>query len=423
MCPFILQERSHVATHRIAFWTSILLAAYGGAFLLTAPVVGVISDRWRCRRGLLWIGIIILTGSTSMLYAARSLALLTVARAAQGVSAAIIWVVGPALVALKTGASGVGQALGHICSAESLSLVLSPVLSGVVFDHAGYHTVYAMAFAVIGCDVILLLLLVEKDQGCSTSPSMVADSTSNFPNDVTSPTMLDKELIKHGDPEHGLIALSPRPTTLKHLLRSPQVWTCMFVNFVVNGVVVACDAILPLFMIHTFQWSASQIGLLFLALYGPNFIFGYTIGEPSTPRMKQRKTADSGTGKLADKYGTRWLIAVGLLVACPAWLLARLVGPGRVTLLVVVLLLTGCGSALSLTAMMIEFSRVCGEEAIAQSYGLYNVSLSASLLVSALSFTLLYERAGWSILTMAFGILCGVSVPPVLLFIGRDKLT
>ena len=423
MCPFILQERSHVASNKVAFWTSILLAAYGGAFLVTAPLVGIISDRWRCRRVLLWIGMTILTGSTSMLYVARSLALLTVARASQGVSAAIIWVVGPAIVALKAGPSRVGQALGYICSALCLSLMLSPVLSGLAFDRAGYHAVYAMAFALIGCDVILRSLLIENDHACPILPSTVTDSTPNSPDDATSPTMLDKELMKHRDPEQGLLPLSPRPITLRHLLQSPQVWTCMFVNFVVNGVVVACDAILPRFVVHTFQWNASQIGLLFFALYGPNFVLGYPIGDISTPRSNQCGRADSDAGKLADKYGTRWLMAVGLLVACPAWLLARLIRPDRVALLVVVLLLAGCGSALTLTAVMIEFSRICGEEAFAKSYGLYNVSMSASLLVSALSFTLLFERAGWSMLTLIFSILCGVSVAPVLLFIRPHKST
>ena len=293
MCPFFLQERCHVPAHRVAFWTSMLLAAYGGAFLVTAPVAGMISDRWRCRRGLLWSGLIFLTGSTSLLYVARSLALLTLARALQGLSAAIVWVVGLALLAQTADGPKVGQALGYVCSALCLSLMLSPMLSGLLFHRGGYHAVYAMAFAVIGCDAVLRLLLLEKDATWCTSSSTMGSSSPVSSEDATSPTMLVKGLIKRTDPESEPLSISPSPSTLYHLLRSRQVWTCMLVNFVVQGVVVACDAILPLFVAHTFRWNAFQIGLVLFALYGPNFVLGYPIGKTSSRRSRQHRSANS----------------------------------------------------------------------------------------------------------------------------------
>ena len=441
LCPFILQERSHVAAAKVAFWTSIMLAAYGGTFLLTAPVIGLIADRWRCRRGLLWFGLVILTGSTGVLYVATSLALLTVARALQGISAAIIWVVGLALLAQTAEAPKVGEALGTVCSALCLSLMLSPLLSGLVFERVGYHAVYAMAFSVIGCNVILLLLLIEKDPLCSASPTTATMSTPNSPTDIPSPTtvtssnltspteissptmLLDKTFIKRRDVEHVLLAHNVGRLTYRHLFQSRQVWACMIVNFVVNTVVVACDAILPLFVVRTFHWNALQVGLILFALYGPNFVLGFVVGEKTVLELLPMRNADSSTGKMADKYGTRWLMVAGLLISCPVWLLARLVRSDRIALLVAVLVLAGCGSALTLTAVMIEFSRVCGEHAYAHSYGLYNVSTSAALLVGPLCFGLLYEQAGWSIVTSVFSILCFISVVAVLFFIGRHGPT
>jgi MFS family permease len=44
----------------------------------------------------------------------------------------------------------------------SLGMLVSPLLGGVVYDKAGYNAVFGMCYALIGVDIVLRLLLVEK---------------------------------------------------------------------------------------------------------------------------------------------------------------------------------------------------------------------------------------------------------------------
>lgn len=46
--------------------------------------------------------------------------------------------------------------------AMTAGIFLGPLLGGVVYDSGGYYAVYAMAFALIGVDLVLRLCMIEK---------------------------------------------------------------------------------------------------------------------------------------------------------------------------------------------------------------------------------------------------------------------
>lgn len=123
---------------------------------------GWAADHLSNRRTPLLFGLLALAGATILLQLGRNIGVLILGRVLQGFSAAVVWVVGLAMLADTIPKSELGQAMGYVLIAMSLGVFLGPLLGGVVFERAGYNAVYAMAYVLIALDVVLRILLVEK---------------------------------------------------------------------------------------------------------------------------------------------------------------------------------------------------------------------------------------------------------------------
>lgn len=159
--PYALTSRVGIHEDSVQTWNAILLACYTIALFVGSPLVGIYADHSSSRRWPLLIGLFALAASTLMLCLSRSIALLIVGRIFQGFSAAIVWSVGLALLA-DTFGKQIGMAMGYSSIAMSMGLLVSPVIGGAVYNHAGYYAVYYIAFGCIFLDVILRLILIEK---------------------------------------------------------------------------------------------------------------------------------------------------------------------------------------------------------------------------------------------------------------------
>lgn len=101
-----------------------------------------------------------------MLNIGGHIAIFIVGRTLQGISAAVVWTVGLALVSDTVGSENIGQQMGKRCKpqilqfadaltgyvsiAMSLGILVAPLLGGVVFARAGYNAVFAIQYALIG---------------------------------------------------------------------------------------------------------------------------------------------------------------------------------------------------------------------------------------------------------------------------------
>jgi MFS family permease len=159
--PFSLTAQVGVPEDQVQHWTAILLASYNAALVLGSPVAGFYADRTSSRRWPFVLGLVALCASTLLLCLGKTIAVLVLGRALQGLSAAIVWSVGLALLVDSVG-KDVGYALGYVNIAMSVGLLISPVIGGAVYAAAGYYAVYYIAFAVIVCDIALRLVLIEK---------------------------------------------------------------------------------------------------------------------------------------------------------------------------------------------------------------------------------------------------------------------
>jgi MFS family permease len=159
--PFSLSAQVGVPEDQVQHWTAILLACYNAALFVGSPLAGLFADHISSRRLPLLLGLIALCGSTLLLCLGKTVALLVLGRILQGLSAAIVWSVGLALL-VDTVGRDIGYSMGYVSIAMSVGLLISPVIGGAVYANAGYYAVYYIAFAIILCDIALRLVLIEK---------------------------------------------------------------------------------------------------------------------------------------------------------------------------------------------------------------------------------------------------------------------
>ncbi|KAI4171968.1 MAG: hypothetical protein LQ343_003877 [Gyalolechia ehrenbergii] len=226
--PFALTKRARIAEDDVQHWVSVLLAVYGAALLASAPICGYLADKSTSRRLPLLIGLLALAGATLMLCFGNNIGVLVAGRILQGISAAIVWTVGLALLVDTVGQKEVGQVLGYVSISMSVAILVAPLLGGVVYDRSGYYGVYYMSFALIIFDIMLRITMVEKkvarqwDKGSEDvrapgptvgeKPSSARprqDSWLPHPDSVLHMTLSEKKIDKKWTVEDG-----PRPEAI-----------------------------------------------------------------------------------------------------------------------------------------------------------------------------------------------------------------
>jgi MFS family permease len=425
--PFAISSRAGVPKSDVQYWVSVLLAVYGVAILVASPISGWYADRLNSRRLPLLIGLVALAGATAMLCLARNVGLLVAGRVLQGLSAAIVWVVGQALLADTVGEKDIGQVMGYVTISLSLAVLLAPLLGGVVYSQAGYYPVFYMAFALIFLDIFLRLALIEKkiaiqwieeepNQESTTAPQKAGVAgPSNNKETVSEPIESEKVVATSpgndsGPPISQRSKYPPILTLLASRRLLAALWGCMM-----NGsIMTAFDSVIPLFVQRVFGWDSMGAGLVFLSFIIPSF---------AAPLV----------GTVCDRYGPRWLIVVGFLLAAPLFVLLRFVTEDTLNhkvLLCALLALTGVTLTLVGPPLMAEITYVVEAKekknpgifgnsgAYAQAYGLFVLAWAAGSLCGPLWAGLLQDSAGWSTMTWTFGLFSAFGALPALIWTG-----
>ena len=369
-------------------------------------------------------GLAALGGSTAILCAGKSLALLLVGRFLQGISASVVWTVGLALLSDTVENEKIGQAMGYTATALSAGSLAGPLLGGVIYAKGGYYAVFAMGFALIGLDIILRLLMVEKSVAAqwSLSPVTVAEnshvvepkleipSTPGHSGDEIQPIrpLVESNAVQLPlEPEEtSQVAtfLSQLPPILR-LLLMPRLLVSLLGCFVVAASLAAFDSDLPLFVKNTFSWNSQGSGLIFVCLVIP-FLFSPLIGF------------------LSDKFGSRALTTTGFLGSVPFWVCLRFVTRNNLAQKALLCALLVCISlclTMAMIPLMAEIDHILVLEekrrpgtfgkrtASAQGYGLFNTAYALGSLIGPLWAGYVVQSAGWATMGWSFGLLCGVA--------------
>lgn len=448
--PFSLTERAGVPAEDAQHWVSVLLAVYGAALLVSAPISGWYADRTSSRRLPLLFGLVALTGATVMLCLARSVALMVVGRLLQGCAAGVVWTVGMALMVDTVGQKDIGQLLGYVGISMSVGIIVAPMVGGVVYQRSGYYTVYYVCFGLLALDIAMRLALVEKkiaaqwddvvgveaegDVGETNAAVEVKEeaspaaevkekdldvpggtsSTSTFAtNEAPTPSQIPA--IASSSPPSTLPTSPPRPRLpILTLLSSRRLLAALWGCLIQASILTAFDSVLPLFASRTFSWSPTGAGLIFLPILIPGFF---------APLF----------GAISDRHGPRWLAVSGFLLAIPCLVLLRFVDHNstrQVVLLCALLAVLGTALAAVMPPLMAEITYIVeakevrspgifgAKGAYAQAYGLFVMAFAGGCLVGPIWAGFVDERSGWGTMGWSLALLSFAGAVPVVIWTG-----
>jgi MFS family permease len=304
----------------------------------------------------------------------------------------------------------------------SLGILIAPLLGGVVFDRAGYNAVFAMAYALIGLDIVLRLLLVEKKVAARWAPEIVSrdepsqgmTSTDSDPEKST-PAAETQPAI---DPSQFRSRRRDRLPPVLSLLYSRRLLAALVCSLLQAALLTSFDSVLTIHAANIFGWTSTGAGLLFLPVVIPGFL---------APLF----------GWLSDKYGGRYFVTVGFLCACPPLVCLRFVDENSVkdkVLLCALLALTGLFLALTFPAIMAEISNVAEAKeksmlarghpgfgkggAFAQAYALFNVAFAGGCMAGPLLAGFIVESKGWATMAWVLGMISAIAAVPSFLWLG-----
>ncbi|GIJ90383.1 hypothetical protein Asppvi_009337 [Aspergillus pseudoviridinutans] len=264
--PYVIEDRLGLktsSTQTITFW---LLAESAGISVVASPIFGHFADKSGSNRAWLLWGLAIVLTSTVFVALATSLAQLFLARLWQAIASSIIWVVGLSTVADTVHTEHMGKTFGLISLAVALGSSVGPMLSGVVFELAGYWAAWSTAFVIIGIDIALRLLMLERRSGVRSGHTNgpAAEQASLLSNQ-------DNRAIPATEERTGL-------SFYTCILSKSNLLGGMYCNFIFGLLLTAFDATLPLHVREVFHWGSVPAGLMFGALQAPGIVMAPIIG-------------------------------------------------------------------------------------------------------------------------------------------------
>lgn len=320
------------------------------------------------------------------------------------------------------GQEGLGQAIGYVSMSLSVGTLAGPLLGGVIYEDGGYYAVFCLAFGLIGIDISLRLVLIEKRHALQwIAPEMRPLAASEQQSREKSPmgaTAIAPVLGNGLQPVRPEDALRPRNPwgQIVTLLSSYRLVVSLWGYFVVSLVLTSFDSVLPLFVQETFGWHQTGQGLIFIPLMMPHVF-------------------DPITGFIIDRFprSPRYLTSGAFLCAVPVTTMLCLVQDNTFhdkILLCALLALVGLCFAVAMTPIVAEVFHAVKEKekkspdifgrggAMALAFGLSNMGFAAGSLIGPFFAGFVRQSAGWGTMGWAMGLISGVSAIPNLLFLG-----
>ncbi|GJN81595.1 hypothetical protein PLIIFM63780_005130 [Purpureocillium lilacinum] len=409
--PFALTSRAGVPVSEIPRWNGILLALYNLGLCIGSPAFGFLADRMSSRRLPFLAGLVALAASTLLLCLGRNVAVIAVGRVLQGLSAAICWAVGLALLADSL-TERVGWALGWVNWAMTAGFLLSPILGGLAYENAGYYAVYYMAFGLIACDIVLRLFMKEG-KAARTQNANVTDEDA--PSRETRPVEADLVEPTHERPGGRSLQAGAGVANYWALIKSRRLLASLIGCIMQSASKFAFFAVIPPFVDKTFHWDALAAGLIFLCVLLPGFL---------SPLV----------GSVADRYGTKWLSFAGFALSVPLFVCLRFVAENTLSqkvLLGALLTLMGIALTLSSTPLMAEITYVIEDKdkekpgiwgtkgVYGVGFGLFTTSFALGGVIGSFMAGYLYDGPGWETFGWAFGIWCAGGAVICAFFVGK----
>jgi MFS family permease len=422
--PFLLRDRISLPQDRVQSYSSGLLAAYAGASVLFSLPAGWIADRTASRRLPFLSGIAALLAATLMLSLGQTMGLLVSARILQGMSGAVVWTVGLAMIMDTVGVENLGKVMGTIFSVVSVGELAAPVLGGILYDKTGFVGVFGLSAGILTIDFAMRLFVVEKkvaarfeDPKHDASNGCI-DQADNVPDD-RSPASEEAPLLQKAEADYYTIPPNQnkliKALPIIYCLSSPRLLTALLLAFMQALIVGTFDATVPTEAQSLFDFSSLTSGLLFIALDIPYLVFGPLAGWA------------------VDRYGPKPASVFGFGYLAPVLILLRLPhagGKDQIIFLCGLLALCGVGMGVIGSPSIVEASNVVqkfdkangevfGDNGpYAQLYGLNSLVFSAGLTVGPILWGSLRDSIGYGNMYLVVACLSGITALLSFVFVG-----
>ncbi|HEV7235498.1 MAG TPA: MFS transporter [Ktedonobacteraceae bacterium] len=317
------------------------LVVVAGVLLTTGRLADMLG-----RKPIWATGLIIFTAGSAICGAAPSLGLLIAARALQGLGGALIMAISPAMLTSAFSPQERGKALGMNAVVVALGVSAGPTLGGIITTYLSWRWIFYVnvPIGIVGV-IATMLVLTER---------------------------LHRRGQSRFDPL-GAILLAIGLVLLTLGLSFGQEWGWSSPPLIASltiGVLAlvalyfvekrVAHPVINLSMLHNRVFLSANLSLIlsFLALFAVSFMLPFYLEELRrfpieqaglllTPLPLTIAVFAPISGTLADRFGTRWLAAIGMTLACIGLvLISQLNAQSSVWDIIWRLIVTGLGQAL-----------------------------------------------------------------------------
>ncbi|KAL4746070.1 hypothetical protein BDW72DRAFT_207661 [Aspergillus terricola var. indicus] len=372
--------------------------SFGGALFVGSPVFGYLADKSSSRQAPFLVGLLALAGSTVVFWFARTIEALVIARTFQGLSCAVVWTVGMALIVDTMGKDQLSIALIFVDIALRLMMIERKNTNRWIDD------AHSESESESGTETERLMSPPTATQLASAYESI--PRAHEHPHDFESQS-------RHSNFKSVAEGSTPTKSSMPGILRMMCSVTLLIIlqaTLVEAMAWASFDSVLPLYVRSTFSMTPLGIGLCFIPLFIPSFLSALI-------------------GSAVDKHGSRPVAILGFLIDVPAFFLLRLVSSNTLhdqIILYFLLFFAGLAAALKTVSLMVEVTRaveakerlcpgIFGEKGgTAQSYGLFNAAWSGGQVAGPLVAGWLVDSWGWGVMVSVFGGLSAVTAAGLL---------
>jgi MFS family permease len=417
--PFILADRLDVPHNKIQTYTSALLACFAGASVLFSLPAGILADKLPARQLPFLLGLVALLASTILLWLGETIPVLVIARILQGISAAVVWTIGLALILDTVGSNKLGVTIGSIFSFISVGELAAPVLGGIVYKKSGSGAVFGMGFGLLAIDFLMRLAVIEKKiavkYGLKDDEEVDEGEEANEDSPLLANGVggLDDWEIPKDQPKWI------RKFPLLYCLKNPRLLVAELVAFTQATLLAVFDSTIPTEAQDLFGFDSLKAGLLFMPLVLPYLVLGPLFG------------------KGVDKYGPKLAASIGFAFLVLPLILLRIPhdgGNGEIAKFCVFLGMCGIGMAMISAPSIVEASfvveqyyranpEVFGDEGpYAQLYAINSMVFSAGLTLGPLVSGALRDAIGFGNMNAVVAGMCAVVSVLCYVFLGGPSL-
>jgi DHA1 family multidrug resistance protein-like MFS transporter len=161
LLPLYIKEVGNFTNTEAALWTGIAVGSGGFAMFVSAPIWGIIADRWGRKSMVLraqFAGAVLL----ALMGLAPNIHSIVVLRFLMGLTTGTVSAAS-ALVASQTPRDKLPFAMGLLMVAVYGGTTLGPFFGGLMADHFGYNTTFFVTAAILFLGGLIVLIFVKED--------------------------------------------------------------------------------------------------------------------------------------------------------------------------------------------------------------------------------------------------------------------